>query len=64
MNESNHVMLRILSEDAGLDTPVSARYERTTRKGMKNRAWINGLGGDTVFSAVSVLVMMTLMFLG
>ena len=36
MNDSSHVMLRLLSEDAGLGAPVEARYEcRRARKKIK-----------------------------
>ena len=55
MNESTHVMLRLLSEDAGLGAPVEARYDHTWRKNRMAKATVKVLLTCIAISAVTIL---------
>ncbi len=43
MNQTTHVMLRLLSDDAGLGAPVETRYDPTRRARKKLAATLGAL---------------------
>ena len=56
MSQSTHIMLRLLSDDAGLDAPVEARYEpiRRARK-IKTSAVAGALATCLALVAVALI---------
>ena len=53
MNQTTHVMLRLLSDDAGLGAPVEARYDPTRRARKKHAVTLGTLAtGLTLAAAV------------